>query len=151
MTANRLEEIMERHERASHTSLSVAESHQDRGYLLSELARVTAERDEEKANTAEWKRMALALTTILKAKCSDEEWKLMNATFESKLSALAAASRPSQEWPLCDYTHRPCLAAEQICRCQRCREWASHIRKLYAPLEIPQKPSPGTEAQEGKN
>src|ERR1017187_7512511 len=35
---------------------------------------------------------------------------------------------PTQNWPLCDYTNKPCLDAEQLCRCETCQLWGTTIK-----------------------
>lgn len=36
-----------------------------------------------------------------------------------------------KDWPLCDYTSRFCLDAEQLCQCASCQAWGTMIRRMF--------------------
>ena len=38
---------------------------------------------------------------------------------------------PMKDWPLCDYTSRFCLDAEQLCQCATCQAWGTMIRRMF--------------------
>jgi hypothetical protein len=52
---------------------------------------------------------------------------------QDKSGKQPSPARPTcpAEWPVCDYTQRPCLDVEQVCRCQKCKDWASHLRAAF--------------------